>query len=231
VLHEPGPIATGWSLSRTGIPVRAHERLRLRAVYDKQWPHTRVMGIIHLYVARSPVHGPRCQPLPGDLHEWMRQIPGRRKPPHIVVPLTGLTSSGRAVTISRPPGPLRLFRHPAVDVRDTSFNRRNISIPEGATVRWRFHDRIWHDVTLANGPEGFGSPLRKRGTSFKKRFTRPGLYRVYCSLHPVDMTQAIRVRRRARRPAHGPAPSPGPQPAPGAPPAQPSPSPLPVPLP
>ena len=231
VLHEPGPIATSWSFSRTGIPVRAHEPLRLVSVYDKELPHTRVMGIVHLYVADGPVQGDPCQALPGDLHEWIRRIRGRYKPPKVIVPLTGLTPTGRAITIQRPPGPLRLFRHPTIDVRDGGFNRRNISIPQGARVRWRFHDRIWHDVTLANGPEGFGSPLSKRGKTFARRFNKPGTYRVYCSLHPVDMTQAIKVRRRrSRTPSPSPAP-PQQQPSPGQPPGQPSPSPLPFTLP
>jgi hypothetical protein len=231
VLHEPGPIATSWSFSRRGIPVRAHEPLRLTAVYDNELPHTRVMGIVHLYVAHSRVKGPRCGALPGDLHEWIRRLRGRYKPPKVIVPLTGLSSTGRAITIHRPPGPLRLFRHPTVDVRDGSFNRRNLSIPQGARVRWRFHDPIWHDVTLANGPEGFSSPLSKRGKTYVKRFKKPGLYRVYCSLHPVDMTQAIKVRgkgHRRRRP--NPSPPGSRPPSQGAPPGEPSPAPPSIPF-
>ena len=50
-----------------------------------------------------------------------------------------------------------------------------------------------HDVTLATGPVGFASPDLTHG-SFSFRFTRPGTYRLFCSLHPSRMTQVIRVR-------------------------------------
>jgi plastocyanin len=48
-------------------------------------------------------------------------------------------------------------------------------------------------VTLANGPAGFASPSMRKGT-FTYRFTRPGKYRLFCSLHPARMTQLVIVR-------------------------------------
>jgi plastocyanin len=63
-------------------------------------------------------------------------------------------------------------------------------------VRWRFRDPIAHNITLANGPVGFSSYNLARGRSYVRRFSEPGTYRLFCSLHPVQMTQAITVRRR-----------------------------------
>jgi plastocyanin len=63
----------------------------------------------------------------------------------------------------------------------------------GATFRWRFAGPSRHDVTLANGPVGFSSPSVASG-SFSFRFTKPGVYRLYCSLHPTAMTQIVTVR-------------------------------------
>lgn len=195
VLHEPGPIATSWGETATGIPLGAREPLRVTSYYDGELPHTRVMGIMHLYVDHHAPAQSSCGPLPADLqNRVLKGVRGRRNPPRITVPLTGLGPTGRARTILAPPGPLRWFDGDAtVQARDTSFGTRNLSVPLGALVRWRFHDRRLHNVTLANGPRGFGSRNR-RGGSYSRRFEAPGTYRVFCSLHPIDMTQRIEVR-------------------------------------
>jgi len=66
----------------------------------------------------------------------------------------------------------------------------------GASVRWLFRARIQHDATLASGPRGFAAPYSRRGRPYLRRFGVPGEYRIYCSLHPVYMSQYVRVRRR-----------------------------------
>lgn len=200
VLHEPGPIDMSWVQSATGIPVGKGERLKLTSFYDGALPHTRVMGIMHLYVAHDPAVGPSCEPLPADLQNVRLDYPGRTEPPVVRVPLTGLDRSGRARRISRPPGRIhRLDGDATITVRDFAFDLRNLSLPRGARVRWRFGDRQAHNVTLASGPVGFSSYNMRRGGRYERRLTKPGTYRLFCSLHPVQMTQAITVRRRAAR--------------------------------
>ena len=51
VLHEPGPINMSGFTSAAGMPVRRGERLRLDADYDGELMHTRVMGIMILFLA------------------------------------------------------------------------------------------------------------------------------------------------------------------------------------
>jgi len=46
---------------------------------------------------------------------------------------------------------------------------------------------------VASGPAGFASPSRAHG-SFSYRFSRPGTYRLFCSLHPTEMTEIVTVR-------------------------------------
>jgi hypothetical protein len=198
VLHEPGPIATSWSTSRTGIPVAQGERLRVTSLYDGERPHTRVMGIWHLYLAPDPAVRGGCEPLPDDVHGELPPEPGRTDPPAVTVPLTGLDGRGVARTILRPPGPLlRAGSRATVTVGTRSYSVRNLSIALGGRVRWRFRDpRGLHDVTLANGPVGFASRWSERGQSYSRRFTVPGSYRLFCSLHPIDMTQVVTVRPR-----------------------------------
>jgi plastocyanin len=195
VLHEPGPINMSWVQSGLGVPVGGGESLRVVSDYDNQWPHVRAMGIMHLYVHHTPNAQPGCAPLPGDIQNIGTKTPGRYSPPKVTVPLTGLDSNGRSQTIDHPPGPLRRFNGDVrVKVHDFSFSLRRISIPLGAAVRWRFPDSKKHNVSLANGPFGFASRNQRRGGTYTQRFTKPGVYRNFCSLHPVDMTESIVVR-------------------------------------
>jgi plastocyanin len=195
VLHEPGPMATSWLTSAMGIPVRKGERLRVTSVYDAERAHVRAMGIWHLYLAPDRSVTRRCRPLPRDVKSALPSVPGRREPPAVTVPLTGLDARGQAVTIDRPPGPTTTGGS-RVDVRvdDLAYRIRNLSVPLDATVRWRFHGSTYHDVTVANGPVGFASRWSLRGDSFSRRFRTPGTYRLFCSLHPIAMTQVIDVR-------------------------------------
>lgn len=197
VLHEPGPINMTWSQTGLGIPVGAGEPLKVTADYDAELPHVRAMGIMHIYMQRKPDAQPGCGPLPDDIQSIGTDVPGRPDPPKIQVPLTGISPEGKAVTISRPPGPIRRFRGDAtVKIQDFSFSLRNLSVPLGARVRYHFFDRALHNVSVANGPFGFASRSQRQGGFYSRRFTRPGTYRLFCTLHPVEMTQAVVVRKR-----------------------------------
>jgi plastocyanin len=196
VLHEPGPIATSWTQSSSGFRVSAGERLRLTASYDNARPHTRAMGIQLLYLAPDAGVTERCAPPPADAREFQTTEPHRTSPPRIRVPLIGLDARGRAVEIKRPPGRVRRVRSGStIPVRDFAFRVPNAVVRRGATVRWRFDDPELHNVTLADGPRGFSSEHLSEGRTFAKRLTVPGRYKLFCGLHPVSMTQTVRVRR------------------------------------
>jgi plastocyanin len=200
VLHEPGPIDTTWLMSEQGIQVSKGDRLRITAKYDDQYPHTRVMGFMRLYMA-PPSDNPSyasCPPLPEDRSFLKSDEPGRDEPPRVITPLTAMDRHGVARTILAPPGNMfRADKDVDVDVKQFAYSRPNISIPAGATVRWRFDGLVQHNVSLANGPEGFGSRYLSDGRIFRKRFTKPGVYRSFCSLHPILMTERIVVRPEA----------------------------------
>jgi plastocyanin len=195
VLHEPGPINMSRFTSEQGIPVVAGQTLRLTSRYDAVRPHTRVMGLMVVYVAPDPSVIDGCGPLPTDVRVLRTSTPGRAQPVPFTVPLTGLDDNGRAVTIAKPPGPFTVFTGDAsVDVGDVSYSRPNLIVPSGSTVTWNFLGAIPHDVTLANGPFGFSSDHLTGGASFSQTLTRRGTYRLFCSLHPVEMTEVIKVR-------------------------------------
>jgi len=195
LLHEPGPIATSYLLSRQGIPVRQGEPLRVTGRYDAEIPHPAVMAITHVYVARDDGASAACDPLPGDLRtHWTRRT-GRASVAPRQIPLTGLDERGRPRLIQRAAGASLIAGATAtVDLARSLFAPPNLSIALGGTVTWRSLDRVRHAVLLANGPRSVNSPLMGTGGTFAQRFDVPGRYNLFCYLHPVTMHQTLDVR-------------------------------------
>ena len=106
-----------------------------------------------------------------------------------------MRSDGYAHPIDQPAGATKTFKADAqVKEYGLKFHPAKISIPVGARVRWEFRDPDEHDVTLNNGPVGFGGPWSRRGDSYQHTFSVPGTYKLYCSLHPARMPQVVQVR-------------------------------------
>ena len=196
LLHEPDPKHITWTQSATGWAAPAGTRLRVTAAYDAERPHMRVMGIAHVYVARDPSPPPRCAPPPEDAEVLTAPFSGRAEPPAVGLTLATVGRDGRARPIDRPPGEVRRLDGDArVRVNHFAFSRPNLSIPRGSRITWRFGGEERHDATLASGPVGFASPSARAGRTWSQRFDTPGEYRVFCSLHPVYMSQFVRVRQ------------------------------------
>jgi plastocyanin len=196
-VHEPGPRFTSWMTTADGIPVRRGEHLRLDSLYDAQHLHARVMGIMHVYVARGPAPTPACPALPSDEKTitWHHPYRGADDPPFTFIGLTEWGRNGRAVRVPSLPGRTEVVGGDTdVTVAHYAFSRRKVSVPLGSRVRWRFADPDRHDVTVANGPEGFASQPYEGHGRFSWRFRVPGTYQLHCSLHPVDMNEQIVVR-------------------------------------
>jgi plastocyanin len=199
ILHEPGPVSMSRYVSAQGFPVSKGPRLRLTSRYDNSLPHARVMGIVIAYMAPDGAVPEGCAPPPTDARvEQPAELAGtpfRTKTPKFTVPLTGIDSKGRAVSISRPPGRTRdLKAGTTIKVGDFSFSVPNARVKRGAKLNWKFGPNTLHNVTLANGPRGFSSLNLNDGRVYGYRFKVPGTYRVFCGLHPVSMTQTVTVR-------------------------------------
>ena len=90
---------------------------------------------------------------------------------------------------------MKLSSGSSIKVANYTFSRRNIVVKRGAKLNWNFDSGVQiHNVTLANGPSGFGSPNQSGGAKFSYRFKKPGIYRIFCALHPVDMTETVVVK-------------------------------------
>jgi plastocyanin len=199
VLHEPAPRSMSVVTSRKGWLVHKGDRLRVTSTYSDAAPHSAVMGIMHLYIASGRGRTTDCPANPTDVQEHRLAFPGapgRDRPPLVTPQLSALDADGVAQPVMGDlPGPLKtLAGNASVAVRNVAFSPRRLSIPAGATVRWSFGDPIRHDVTLAGGPRAFASAYLKSGATYRTRLTTPGEYRIFCSLHPVTMSQTIVVR-------------------------------------
>ena len=199
VLHEPGPINMTGFASASGFPVARGERLRLDSNYDGQRLHTRVMGIMILFLAQDPAAAPSGCAKPADLQETGPSEPGRAVAPRFTVPLTGIGRNGKARKIAKPPGKrVRVKSGSRITVGDRFFSKPNVTLPAGGLLRWRFASRELHNVTVANGPRGFASDNLDANRSYSKRLAKPGTYKLFCALHPVSMTQTVKVVKKKR---------------------------------
>jgi hypothetical protein len=194
VLHEPGPIATRFFLSRSGLPVRRGQRLRITGTYDGEHPRARVMSIIHLYLAPPRGRpGARCAPLPRDRREVLLRQDGRTDPPYEPVPFNVMDTQGRIGPVDHLPGlPAPLGAQGTVDLAGNRFAPAKVALPVGGVLRWRFRDPEAHNVLFASGPAVVGSATHRRGTT-SARFRRPGTYQLFCPLHPITMQQEVVV--------------------------------------
>ena len=172
VLHEPGPLHMTGFADPAGRPVQAGDTVRLTARYDNSRPHVRVMGIVMLYFVPGASSGCAAYSSP---------VPAPSTADRVTIEL-----------LKRPLGPVRQQIR-STWVGDYAFGAQRVSLRPGSVFTWRFFGGVEHDVTLASGPVGFASPSMARGT-YSFRFTRPGTYRLFCSLHPARMTQMVIVR-------------------------------------
>jgi plastocyanin len=194
LLHEPDPRRISWSQWSDGWAIAKGDALKVTAMYEAARPHMRVMGIAHVYLAPDPSLPAGCSPAPVG-GEWLGpDFSGREDPPNVLLTLARWRGLGDAVPISRPAGRfVRRGGDASVRVDRFAFEPPLLSIPRGSTVRWRFRDDRIHDATLVRGPRGFATAT-VRGRTEEQRFSVPGEYRLYCSIHPVQMTQVVRVR-------------------------------------
>ena len=54
---------------------------------------------------------------------------------------------------------------------------------------------------FAKGPTGarkFASESYATGATYRRKLTRPGVYRIYCTFHETEMTMTITVRHKPR---------------------------------
>ena len=201
ILHEPGPINMSAFRSTTGLPVHAGETIRINSIYDNSLPHVRVMGILVAYLAPDSSVTQDCGPIP-NWEVLKTDQPGRPGPIPFKIPLTGLDSAGQAIDINAPPGKIqKAGRNTVIPVGDRFFGLPNLRVKQGSWLTWQFNGSELHNVTLANGPLGIGTDNLDGGRTFSQKLNRPGTYRLFCALHPVQMQERVIVtpKKKAKK--------------------------------
>jgi plastocyanin len=72
-----------------------------------------------------------------------------------------------------------------VVMKNFDFAPMAVSVPVGATVTWKNLDGEPHTVVSADGV--FRSSALDQNDTFTFKFTKPGIYRYLCSIHPKMM--------------------------------------------
>ncbi len=86
-----------------------------------------------------------------------------------------------------------------ITVADDFYAPTKVTVNRGTTIKWVWSDGNVnsHDVKLKSGPSGvkkFHSDAAASQFTYKQRLTKPGTYKVLCTLHE-GMTLKIVVRK------------------------------------
>jgi plastocyanin len=76
--------------------------------------------------------------------------------------------------------------------KNKTFQPRLLPVPLGSSVDFPNNDGIFHNVFSLSGPQPFDLGLYRSGESRVRTFTSPGIYRIFCNIHP-EMTAVIVV--------------------------------------
>ena len=116
-----------------------------------------------------------------------------------VVPLLAIPVAGRVRVTGRAPGttlPTIVYAEPlggssrpqtgSFTLKQTkkTIQPRVLAISTGSTVQFPNEDPIFHNLFSLNPPEPFDLGLYRAGASKSKTFNEPGVYRVFCNIHP-----------------------------------------------
>ena len=88
--------------------------------------------------------------------------------------------------------PPRSPRRVTLSQKNKTFLPRVLAVPLGSTVDFPNNDDIHHNVFSLTGPQPFDLGLYRAGESRPRTFTAPGIYRVFCNIHP-QMTALLVV--------------------------------------
>jgi len=79
-----------------------------------------------------------------------------------------------------------------VPIHKNTFSPATLSVTVGQRVTWENQDDSPHTVTTLAAPEKFDSGVFPKGKTFTYTFTKPGIYKYYCAVHP-DMVGTVTV--------------------------------------
>jgi plastocyanin len=82
-----------------------------------------------------------------------------------------------------------------VVIDNFTFDPPHLTVTVGAKVTWVNHDDVPHTATSTQKPRAFDSRTLDTDQQFSHVFTKPGIYKYFCAVHP-HMTGEIIVKNR-----------------------------------
>jgi plastocyanin len=114
--------------------------------------------------------------------------------------VAGATALAVAPALAGVPTTVRGPQQKTVKVYDNYYSPKTLTVNLNSTVSWKWPADTGdiHDVKLVSGPKGykpFQSEPGAGGYVFKRKLTKPGVYKILCTFHEEDgMRQTITVR-------------------------------------
>ncbi|CAM2155053.1 EfeO-type cupredoxin-like domain-containing protein [Pararobbsia alpina] len=78
-----------------------------------------------------------------------------------------------------------------ITIKDFMFSPMSVTIKAGSTLTWKNLDDEPHTVVSDAGL--FRSAALDQNETFEYKFTKPGVYRIFCGIHP-NMRETITVQ-------------------------------------
>ena len=84
-----------------------------------------------------------------------------------------------------------------ITLGDNFFAPSSKTVSAGTKVNFDWTGKKKHNVTKKSGPGGsFNSDTTKsKGVNFAKTFSKPGIYKLICTVHPKEMKLTLTVTR------------------------------------
>jgi amicyanin len=78
---------------------------------------------------------------------------------------------------------------PRIEIAKHKFSLPTVTVPVGGTVTWVNHDEDVHTVVSTAG--AFRSPGLETDETYAYKFTKPGVYQYFCTLHPLMVGKVV----------------------------------------
>ena len=100
----------------------------------------------------------------------------------------GQSGPGTAAGMA-PPVAVAAQTGPRIEITKHKFSLPTVTVPTGGTVTWVNQDEDVHTVVSTAGV--FRSPGLDTDETYSYKFTKPGVYQYFCTLHPLMVGKVV----------------------------------------
>jgi amicyanin len=103
----------------------------------------------------------------------------------------GQSGSGTAAGQMAQPAVVAAQAGPRIEIAKHKYSLPTLTVPAGTTVTWLNRDEDVH--TVVSTTQAFRSGALETDETYSYKFTKPGVYQYFCTLHPL-MTGKVIVK-------------------------------------